>query len=72
MTKPKPLPYRANQLKDDALISNSNAAREILSLMKGDRFTPEEAMRRLGMALHHIHESTTSLKDIDGVEREED
>ncbi len=69
MTKAKPLPYRANQLKDDAIISNSSAAREILTLMKGERFTPEEAMRRLGMALHHIHESTTALKEIDGVER---
>ena len=29
----------------------------------------EEAMRRLGMALHHIHESTSALKEIDGVER---
>ncbi len=69
MTKAKPLPYRANQLKDDAIISNSSAAREILTLMKGERFTPEEAMRRLGMALHHIHESTSALKEIDGVER---
>ncbi len=69
MTKAKPLPYRANQLKDDAIISNSSAAREILTLMKGERFTPEEAMRRLGMALHHIHESTAALKEIDGVER---
>ena len=66
MTRAKPLPYRASQLKDDAIISNSNAAREILTLMKGERFTPEEAMRRLGMALHHIHESTAALKEIDG------
>jgi hypothetical protein len=32
-------------------MSNANAAREILALMKGNQFTPEEAMRRLGMAL---------------------
>ena len=63
------MPYRASQLKDDAIISNSNAARELLTLMKGTQFTAEEAMRRLGMALHHIHESTSALKDIDGVER---
>ncbi len=69
MTKAKPLPYRANQLKDDAIISNSSAARELLTLMKGTQFTAEEAMRRLGMALHHIHESTAALKEIDGVER---
>ncbi|MCK4826165.1 hypothetical protein KA005_61040 [bacterium] len=69
MPRAKPLPYKANQLKDDAIMCNANAAREILTLMKGDRFTPEEAMRRLGMALHHIHESTTALKEIDGVER---
>ena len=69
MSRAKPLPYRANQLKDDAIISNSNAARELLTLMKGTQFTAEEAMRRLGMALHHIHESTSALKEIDGVER---
>lgn len=63
------MPYKANQLKDDAIMCNANAAREILALMKGDRFTAEEAMRRLGMALHHIHESTSALKEIDGVER---
>jgi hypothetical protein len=70
MTRAKPLPYKANQLKDDAIMSNANAAREILVLMKGNQFTAEEAMRRLGMALHHIHESTAALKEIDGVERE--
>ena len=69
MTRAKPLPYRANQLKDEAIMCNTDAAREILALMKGDRFTPEEAMRRLGMALHHLHESTAALKEIDGVER---
>ena len=69
MSKRKPLPYAANQLKDMAIMSNSSAAREILTLMRGTQFTPEEAMRRLGMALHHLHESTAALKDIDGVER---
>ncbi len=69
MTKAKPLPYRANQLKDEAIMCNVDAARELLALMQGDQFTAEEAMRRLGMALHHIHESTTALKEIDGVER---
>ena len=69
MTKAKPLPYRANQLKDEAIMCNVDAAREILALMKGNQFTAEEAMRRLGMALHHLHESTAALKDIDGVER---
>ena len=69
MTRAKPLPYKANQLKDMAIMSNSSAAREILALMRGERFTAEDAMRRLGLALHHIHESTAALKDIDGVER---
>ena len=69
MSKRKPLPYKANQLKDMAIMSNSSAAREILALMKGAQFTPEDAMRRLGMALHHLHESTAALKEIDGVER---
>ncbi len=69
MTKAKPLPYRANQLKDEAIMCNVDAARELLALMQGDQYTAEEAMRRLGMALHHLHESTAALKEIDGVER---
>lgn len=69
MPRAKPLPYKANHLKEAAIMSNTSAAREILALMKGARFTPEDAMRRLGMALHHLHESTAALKEIDGVER---
>jgi hypothetical protein len=72
MTRAKPLPYRANQLKDDAIMSNASAARELLALMKGNQFTPEERMRRLGLALHHVHESIAALKEIDGVRPEED
>ena len=69
MTKRKPLPYAAMQLRDEAIMCNANIAREIKYLMSGEQFTPEEAMRRLGMALHYVHESTAALKEIDGVER---
>ena len=68
MTKPKPLPYRANYLKDMALMDFSEVLEVLIGFIE-QVLTPEEQMRRVGKSIHLLHEGIYKLKEIDGVER---
>jgi hypothetical protein len=63
MARRKPLPYAASQLVDEALMQNSDAVRALMPLINGKELSPEEHMRLLAKAIHHLHESTLALKE---------
>lgn len=62
MTKRKPLPYHVSYAIDKALCENSQAVQALLTVMNAQT-TTEERYRLIGKAIHHIHESTSALKD---------
>jgi len=66
MTKRKPLPYAAGQSIDDALMAISEALRTLKPIIDGKEMTTTEIYRRVGLAIHHMHETTQSLHEIKG------
>ncbi len=63
MTKPKPLPYKAGQLIDAALMENKSALNSLLPLVDNKPIPAEEKVGRVAQAIHHIHESSSALKE---------
>lgn len=65
--KAKPLPYRASALVDAALMSLSEAYRQIKPLLKGNDL---ETVARSGRALDEINQAIGNLREIKSLKGE--
>ena len=63
MAKRKPLPYAAASLVDAALMENTSAVRALMPIVNGQELSREEFYRLLAKAIHHLHQSTESLRE---------